>query len=234
MRGQKHRKVLHTDSMQYVSIHDTLQMLLQNKSFISELNFDVSTTSSFDFSDGALIQNHPVVKANPHNCLLLVAYYDEVPLGTNVKKHKVGCVFFTLANLHPKHRSSFRALFLSTVVKNVIVKHHGMNAVLKPLVDDINKLSSSGIEITRDGRKHRYKGALIAFLADDLASHTVGGFKQSMSFAKRFCRSCMATKGEACKKFRAEEFVLRTPQLHEAMCSDVLSDSFGNKSRLWN
>ena len=52
-----------------------------------------------------------------------------------------------------------------------------MNAVLKPFVDHINKLSSSGIEITRDGRKHIYKGALIAFLADNLASHTVGGFK---------------------------------------------------------
>ena len=104
-----------------------------------------------------------------------------------------------------------------------------MNTVLKPLVDDINKLSSSGIEITRNGKKHIYKGALIAFLADNLASHNVGGFKQSMSFAKRFCQSCMATKEEACKKFKAEEFVLRTPHMHEIMCSEVIALETGQK-----
>ena len=33
----------------------------------------------------------------------------------------------------------------------------------------------------------------MAFLADNLAAHEIGGFKESFSFARRFCRSCMAT-----------------------------------------
>ena len=36
-----------------------------------------------------------------------------------------------------------------------------------------------------------------------MASHTVGGFKQSMSFARHFCRSCMATKDESRNHFTA-------------------------------
>lgn len=34
---------------------------------------------------------------------------------------------------------------------------------------------------------------LLFFLADNLAAHSVGGFKESFSFAKRICHSCMAT-----------------------------------------
>ena len=57
-----------------------------------------------------------------------------------------------------------------------------MNQVLKPSVDDLNALSTEGIEVNRDGLV-KIIGALTAFLADNLASHTVGGFKQSMSFS---------------------------------------------------
>ena len=76
-----------------------------------------------------------------------------------------------------------------------------------------------------------YKGALVAFLADNLVSHTIGGFKQSMSFAKRFCRSCMATKDESCHYFTAEEFEERTPLRHEAMCNEVTKDASKNKEK---
>ena len=73
--------------------------------------------------------------------------------------------------------------------------------------------------------KKTYKAALIAFLADNLASHTIGGFKQSMSFTKCFCCSCMATKDEACHYSTAQQFILRTPQQHDVMCEEVKSDT---------
>lgn len=36
-------------------------------------------------------------------------------------------------------------------------------------------------------------GGLLAFLADNLAAHLIGGFKESMSFSLQTCRTCMIT-----------------------------------------
>ena len=57
--------------------------------------------------------------------LQIIAFYDEVelcnPLGTHVKKNKLGVVLFTLGNIHPKYRSTLRIIQLvsaATVLEN--------------------------------------------------------------------------------------------------------------------
>jgi len=49
--------------------------------------------------DGQLFKQHPLFSQDPH-ALQIIAYYDEVklcnPLGTHVKQHKLGIVFYTL------------------------------------------------------------------------------------------------------------------------------------------
>lgn len=74
------------------------------------------------------------------------------------------------------------------------------------------------------------KGALTAFLANNLASHTVGGFKQSMSFARHFCRSCFASKESSSNSFTADAFKLRSPNEHKRMCYEVNADPTNKKS----
>lgn len=69
-----------------------------------------------------------------------------------------------------------------------------MDEFLRQFVEDVNKLSENGITVNVDGQVRHYKVALLAFLADNLAAHQAGGFKESMSFALQICRSCMATK----------------------------------------
>ena len=49
--------------------------------------------------------------------------------------------------------------------------------------------------------------------ADNLASSSCGGFKESTS-AYLPCRQCMATRQEMNTKFRSKDFVLRTPTSH--------------------
>ena len=50
------------------------------------------------------------------NSLQIIAYYDELEfvnlIGSYVKKHKLGCLFFTLGNIRPKYRSSLKAINL--------------------------------------------------------------------------------------------------------------------------
>ena len=78
------------------------------------------------------------------------------------------------------------------------------------------------------------RGALLAFLADNLASHFVGGFKQSMSFVLRICRTCMITRDQSHKCIHEDNCTMRTPETHFEQCallagplSDHYSTSYG-------
>ena len=92
-----------------------------------------------DFNDGSIYNNHPVLREHP-DALQIVGYYDELevcnPLGSNVKKHKLGLIFFTLTNLNPRYRSNFKGIFLFTVANVTVIEEHGIDKVLEPLVDD--------------------------------------------------------------------------------------------------
>lgn len=67
-----------------------------------------------------------------------------------LKNIKIGCIFYTIGNIHPKYRSTYRTIFLSTVVNITLVERHCINAVLTPLVNELNELSESEIEIIQN------------------------------------------------------------------------------------
>ena len=72
-----------------------------------------------------------------------------------------------------------------------------------------------------DGLVHNsvvYRGALLAFLGDNLASHLIGGFKEGISFALRICRSCMVTNDEMSEVYCERQCTLGTPESHERQC----------------
>ena len=123
-----------------------------------------------------------------------------------------------VANVHPKFRSRLRTINVAAVAKYQFIEKYGINAILRPFVEDLNKLSSSGVNVTVNGSTENYKGALLAFLADTLASHLLGGFKRSMSFAYRNCRTCMATSQTFREKFNSNDFQLRSTSMHLANC----------------
>ena len=62
-------------------------------------------------------------------------------------------------------------------------------------------------------------GGLLAFLADNLAAHLVGGFKQSMSFALHICRGCMITRELSQKCFLESDCIMRTAESHFEQCT---------------
>ena len=90
--------------------------------------------------------------------------------------------------------------------------------MLKPFVKDLKKLAQGGITVTIKSHEYTFKGNLVVFLADNLASHTIGGFKESMGFAFRFCRKCMATKEQSQIYFTSLLFKLRNPEEHSQQC----------------
>ena len=81
-----------------------------------------------------------------------------------------------------------------------------MNLFLQPFVNSMITLSHNGLTIHLNGRQKTLKVGLLAFLADTLTAHAIGGFKESMLFAKRICRSCMATTDEIQENFHERDF----------------------------
>lgn len=77
----------------------------------------------------------------------------------------------------------------------------------------------NGLSIAVGGVDRVFYGGLLAFLADNLAAHLVGGFKQSMSFALRICRGCMITRELSQKSFLESDCVLRTAESHFEQCA---------------
>ncbi len=116
----------------------------------------------------------------------MVAYYDEVelcnPLGSHVKQHKLGIVFYFLANISPKYRFQLKTINLAIAATAPVIEQHELDSILQPFVADLNSLATTGITISTNGNDRNYKGALLAFLADNLASNDIGGFKSLFLF----------------------------------------------------
>ena len=55
--------------------------------------------------------SHPLFQTD-ENALQIIGYYEvEVvnPIGSYVSTHKLGCLYFTIANIRPQYRSSFKS-----------------------------------------------------------------------------------------------------------------------------
>lgn len=224
--GAKRRKLLTRDKFYYVPILKTLKQLLEIQSIHNELLRTRQNNGNLlrDISDGIVFKNHNLFIANPQG-LQIIAFYDEVetcnPLGSAAGKFKLGCIFFTLGNISPLFRSSLKSIFLVAVAKSSTIKVNGIDVILKPFLKDLKTLYNEGIVVKYAGTDEIWKGALLAFLADNLAAHELGGFKQSFSFARHFCRSCFANKTMTQSYFCEQSFTLRDAVSHQSQCSQL-------------
>lgn len=212
--GRKRQKVCSKDVFYYVPISKTLQRLLKHPEIQKELTcIRPGSDKVRDFCDGSLYKDSQFFQSND-KALQIIAYYDELeicnPIGSYSRKHKLGCLFFSLGNIRPKYRSSLKAIFLVAVGKYLDIAKYGMDYFLRPFVEDLKELYCDGVSV--DGTI--YYGGLLSFLSDTLAAHSLGGFKGSMSFAHRICRSCMITTDEAQTCFTESDCTLRMPEDH--------------------
>lgn len=109
----------------------------------------------------------------------------------------------------------------------------GLHTVLRPFVHDLNILTSKGIEVNIGGMQQTFKGALLAVLADDLASNDLGGFKKSFSFSFRYCRTCLVTQDTLSDHFNSEAYDKRNDRRHLQHLKEVESDVSGHYSKTY-
>ena len=125
------------DTYQYVPLLKSLRALLAYSTVMEEIeNFPerVRTDGVLeDLCDGQLFKDHPLFSLDP-TALQIIAFYGEVelcnPLGTHVKKRKLGIVLFTLGNIHPKYRSSLRSIQLVVAATYPVIETYGLDIIL--------------------------------------------------------------------------------------------------------
>ena len=101
------------------------------------------------------------------------------PLGTSRKKHKITAVYLVLADVPSLLRSELNSIFLAILCRAEDVKRFGYSAVLEPLLKDLVYLEEEGLYVPALGR--RVKGTVFSVVADNLGTHSMGGFVESFS-----------------------------------------------------
>ncbi|RXN38661.1 sterile alpha motif domain-containing 3-like protein [Labeo rohita] len=154
------------------------------------------------------------------------------PLGTSKLKHKMCAVYWVIANIPAKYRSTLNSIQLALLCNTSTVKKCGYAKVLQPLIYDLKMLEQNGVYLEKLGKTVR--GTVLFVAADNLGAHSLAGFLESFS-VERFCRFCMAgsvdaQQQEVCSGF----YQLRDKDSHDRQVQEVrnnpeLSRTYGVK-----
>ena len=132
------------------------------------------------------------------------------PLGTSRKKHKLCAIYWVIANLPVKYRSSLSSIYLALLCKSVDAKTFGYDRIVEPLLRDLQLLENQGIYISRLGTSVR--GTVLNGSSDNLGAHSFAGFQESFNVDK-FCHFCLASHSDiqTCS-VQSKSFLLRTKE----------------------
>ena len=199
------------DTFIYVPILDTMKLLLSHSDILHFVTHDHISIDGVlrDFCDAEQFKNNPLFQRDS-NALQLHFFYDDFetvnPLGSKTKVHKIGGFYFVLKNLPPKFNSSLQNIHLVALCHTEDIKKYGYDEILRFLVEDINILSSHGIELPDGSRK---RGTITQFSADNLGANSLFGFVESFT-ASHYCRLCSMGKEETQISFKESEIHMRT------------------------
>lgn len=218
LRGSSGRKI---GTYSYVPISEVLKKYCSHEDvwdqILSENNKVEDEDLLTDYRDALYFKEHLFFRQHP-DALRLHFYEDEFeivnPLGSKRTKYKLCAFYYTIGNLSGKYRSQLKHIHLALLVRHLHVKQFGLHVILKPMIDDLKKLSAQGFIVNVCGMEHKVYAALATFSADNLSAHMIGGFRMCFN-SGRICRYCMATHSDINHKFQEDSFVLRTTAVHE-------------------
>ncbi|RNA23839.1 hypothetical protein BpHYR1_039962 [Brachionus plicatilis] len=175
-----------------------------------------------DFEDGYYIEKkiNFFLNNTNHFPILIGLYYDDIeivnPIGNSRKKHKLGMFYWALQNLSPSQKYSLSALQLLAVCKFSVFKNNidlVKNEILSGFTNEINMLQK-GMDACLHNKNVKLYGFLAVCLGDTPAQNWLGGFKESVSNANKYCRIC-EIKQISRNTFINENIGLRTLENHK-------------------
>ena len=205
-------------TFQYVPIARNLKQLLEQPGYMSSIvNEQLINSEDHIFEsyrDGSYYKKQCNDEQREGISIDLLLYNDDFqtvnPLGSKKDKGKVLGVYLSVLSLPGKYRSRLDNILLVALAQTTLVSKYGINAILRPIVDDLQQLHTNGLYVNIPGE---FEGHVIPRLhqaiGDNLALNTALGFAGSFS-ANFFCRFCKAHKSVTQRQVVEDEMLLRT------------------------
>lgn len=155
-------------------------------------------------------------------------FYDDFevnnPLGSHSTIHNLGGVYAILPCLPPQFRSLLDNMFLVALFHSADKKEFGNDATLRPVIEDLKKLETAGIDIKLSDKVINVKFVLGLVTGDNLGLNSILGFVQSFN-SNVMCRICKMDRLEQSQLFFEDPTKLRTAENYS---SDLVE---GNPSK---
>lgn len=212
----------------YVPVLQMLQAMFKNTDLLEKIQ-EANPSSPgmyMSYEDGTYFKENNFLSEAGELKLSLILYVDDLeianPLGTSRKIHKLCAVYWLLANLPSKYRSSLHVIQLALLCKVSDVQRCGYESILSPLLKDLQTLEQDGIFIETLGQ--RVQGTVLCVAADNLAAHGLAGFVQSFrgQYVCRFC--CCPTDRIQISEVSEGEFSMRKKETHDLHVQKVVQE----------
>ena len=143
-----------------------------------------------------------------------------IPVSHYTSKCFIDMFYYTFGNIDSKIRSKQCAILLLAMCSTRFVKKYGIDKVLTPVVEDINKLYE-GYRMKILQNEISVFGKVLMCLGDTLGQHLWGGFKEGVGVSKQKCRHCYCQFNDMQLLFREDLFASRTKLSYEANCLEI-------------
>lgn len=120
-----------------------------------------------------------------------------------------------MKSLPPDLLSSLQSKFLLAVYKSDDVVTYGLDAILRPIVEEIRCLESDGIFVNTPNYQGVVKFTVVQVVGDHLGLHVVLGYIESFS-GNYVCRFCKADKRGVRSLTLEDPTLLRDSNSYEA------------------
>ncbi len=90
-------------------------------------------------------------------------------------------VYFRLGNLPEENLSSDCLTQLALIFDSSLLKTYDYLDIFKPLLNDIKKQETEGLDIEYKGENVNIKGTISFIIAESLAANGIGGFVRSFN-----------------------------------------------------
>lgn len=169
--------------------------------------------------------------------LPLFVYFDDFEpnnaLGSRANKKKIGGVYVSIPCMPFFLQSKLSQIFLAMLVHTKDRARFGNSRIFAPLIDELNKLSSIGIDVNHQTYKI-VKLIPCLILGDNLGLNQILGYSESFN-ATKFCRICRMEKSECREFIHQDDTLLRTIENYsfDAALGDVRKSGIKEIS-IWN
>ena len=167
--------------------------------------------------------------------LVLRLYGDDFepcnPLGSRKTVYKIGCIYYQIENLPSYLLSKTENIFLATCYHSDDVKYFGWEAILRPLVNELKALETTGITLVVNGETMQVKVIVGVFTADNLFMNSIMGFVEESFTANKPCRECTLHRHDFQKVFVEDKNLVRTVESYDYAVETVNVQETGIKQK---